>query len=250
MKFQSILILSLILVILSNCVYSQDVEKYMKEANKAREQMDYDKAAQLYSKVIENDPNNIEALYYRGWVENVWNKSKGLDDFKRVLELDSLHEGALSSLAESYAILGKHELAEKYKMKAISINPKSASNLLTLARNANSSKEYEKAVELCNEAIQLNDETQIWLQLLERAEAYYMLGKYDKSIKDFEKCFNEFDLGMYSCNNYEMCGDAYNGLGNSTKACEYWKIAVNNDDPEFDPASDEVKLKVKKNCNK
>lgn len=233
----------------TNLACAQDVESYMKEAHEARQQTDFDKAAKLYTKVIELDSNNIEALYYRGWVENVWNKSKGLDDFKKVLELDSLHEGALHSLADSYAILGKHELAEEYKMRALAVNPKTASNLLTMARKANSSGEYEKAIELCNESIELDDESQIWLQLLERAEAYYMLGKHKESIADFEKCFNEFGYGMYSCNNYEMCGDAYKGLGNTNKACEYWKIAVRNDDPEFDPASDEVKLKVKNNCN-
>ena len=245
------LLISIVLLLggLKNLANAQDGSNYLSEAHEAREHSDFDKAARLYSKVLELDSNNIEALYYRGWCENVWNKSKGLEDFKKVLELDSLHEGALHSLADSYSIMGKHDLADKYKMKAIALNPKTASNLLTLARKANATGDYEKAVKLCDEAIELNDEAQIWLQLLERAEAYYMLGKYKESIADFEKCFKEYSIGMYSCRNYEICGNAYKAIGNTTKACEYWNIAVRNDS-EFDPASDEVKLKAKENCKK
>ncbi len=222
----------------------------MSKAAEAREQMDLDVAVNLYSKVLALDSNNIEALYYRGWCENLWNKSKGLEDFHKVLKLDSLHEGALNSLADSYAILGKNELAKTYELKAIALNPKTAGNLLSQARMANSSKEYAKAIEFCDEGIKLNDEAQNWLLFLERAEAHYLLGNYKTAISDFEKCFNEFGYGMYSCNNYEMCGDAYMSIENIDKACEYWNIAVRNDDPEFDPASDEVKLKFKENCNK
>jgi len=231
-----------------NNANAQNIEEYMKEANEARDQMDFDTAAELYAKVIELDSNNIEALYKRGWCENFWDKSKGIEDFNRVLELDSLHEGALQSLASTYGILGDHDLATAYKMKAIAINPHTASNLLYLARIAIFSGEYEKAISLCNESMELEDETQIWLQLLDRAEAFYMLGKFKEAIADFEKCFNEFGYGMYSCNNYEMCGDAYKAIGNTTKGCEYWNIAVRNDDPEYDPASENVKMKAKENC--
>lgn len=241
---------TLILGSLLNIANAQSIESYMEEASEARDQMEFDKASELYTKIIELDSHNIEALYNRGWCENFWDKSKGIEDFNKVLELDSLHEGALQSLASTFSILGKSELAEEYKMRAIAINPKTASNLLYLARKANSSGEYEEAIRLCNESIELEDDSQIWLQLLDRAEAHYNLGKYEEAIDDFEKCFNEFGHGMYSCSEYEMCGDAYKAIENSDKACEYWIIAVGNDDPEFDPASENVKLKAKKNCNK
>jgi tetratricopeptide (TPR) repeat protein len=242
--------LALVFICLLNHSSAQDIESYMNQATEARGQMELDNAYDLYSKVLELDSNNIEALYYRGWCKNLWDKSKGLKDFHKVLELDSLHEGALHSLSVSYSILGDYELAKSFELRAIAINPKTAGNLLSQARMANSSNEYEKSIEFCNEGIKLEDDAQNWLLYLERAEAYYFFGKYEKSIADFEKCFNEFGYGMYSCNNYEMCGDAYEGLGNTNRACEYWKIAVRNNDPEFDPASDEVKIKVEKNCNK
>jgi tetratricopeptide (TPR) repeat protein len=59
------------------------------------------------------------------------------------------------------------------------------------------------------------------LLFLERAESHYLLGNFEKAISDYEKCFNEFSIGMYSCNNYEMCGDAYMAIKNINKACEY-----------------------------
>lgn len=242
--------IALIITSILNFSNAQDIENYMNQATEAREQMDLDNATVLYSKVLDLDSNNIEALYYRGWCENLWNKSKGLEDFLKVLELDSLHEGALHSLSNSYSILGKYELAKTYELRAIALNPKTAGNLLSQARMANSSKEYEKAIEFCNEGIKLDDDVQNWLLYLERAKAYYFFGQYEQSISDFEKCFNEYGYGMYSCNNYEMCGDAYMALGKMNNACEYWTIAVRNDDPEFDPASDDVKLKTKENCKK
>lgn len=235
---------------LQNYSNAQDVVSYMSKATEAREQMDLDLATDLYSKVLLLDSNNIEALYYRGWCENLWNKSRGLEDFHKVLKLDSLHEGALHSLSDSYAILGKYELAKTYELKAIALNPKTAGNLLSQARMANSSKEYPKAIEFCDEGIKLDDDAQNWLLFLERAEAHYFLMNYEKAISDFEKCFNEFDDGLYFCNNYEMCGDAYMAIENIDKACEYWNIAIRIEDPEFDTASDEVKSKFKGNCNK
>ena len=242
--------LALIFTGFLNHSIAQDVESYMNKANEAREQMDLDIAADLYSKVLELDSENVDALYYRGWCVNLWNKSKGLEDFHKVLELDSLHEGALHSLSTSYSILGKYELAKTYELRAIAANPNTAGNLLSQARMANSSKEYDKAIEFCNKGIKLDDDAQNWLLFLERAEAHYLTGNYRESISDFEKCFNEYLAGMYSCNNYEMCGDAYKAIGNTNKSCHYWNIAVRNDDPEFDPASDEVKAKVKGICYK
>jgi tetratricopeptide (TPR) repeat protein len=245
-----LIITILILGGFQNIASAQNIEEFMNDANDARDQMDFDKAAALYSEIIKLDSNNIEALYNRGFCENFWNKSEGLDDLHKVIKLDSLHEGAFQVLAESYSILGNFDLAEEYKLKAIALNPKSAENLLTQTRMANGSEEYAKAIEFCNEGIKLNDDAQNWLLLLERAEAHYLIGNYENAISDFEKCFNEYQAGLYSCNEYEMCGDAYKAMGNINKACEYWSIAVRNDDPEFDPASNQVKLKAKVNCNK
>jgi tetratricopeptide (TPR) repeat protein len=242
--------LAIILTTFLNLANAQDIESYLNKANEAKEHMDLEIASELYTKVIELDSNNVEALYNRGWCENLWNKSKGLDDLHKVIELDSLHEGAFQVLAESYAILGKYDLAKEYELKAIALNPKSAGNLLAQARMAIDSEEFEKAIKFCSEGIELNDEGNNWLLILERAKAYFMTGRYQKSISDFEKCFNEYQAGLYSCNEYEMCGDAYKALGNEEKACGYWTVAVRNDDPEFDPASNSVKEKALKFCDK
>jgi tetratricopeptide (TPR) repeat protein len=244
------LLISLTLIFggFQNHAMAQEIERYLIEANEARNQMDFENAAALYTKVIELDSNNIEALYNRGWCANLLNNTKGIDDFLKVLELDSNHEGALHSLARSYAFLDKTDLADEYERRAV--NPKSPSNLRLLARKAIEAREYEKAIELCSESIELDDEDQLWLQLLDRAEAYFRLGKYTEAITDFERCFIDYGYGMYSCNNYEMCGDSYEATGNRNKACEYWTLAVRNDDPEFDPASKEVKSKAKKKCKK
>ena len=84
--------------------------------------------------------------------------------------------------------------------------------------------------------------------MLERAEILMLLGRNEEAITVFESCFNDYGYGMYMCGNYEKCGDAYRAIGHMTEACMYWNIAIKNDDPEFDPASPSVKIKVMENC--
>ena len=208
----------------------------------------FESAVELYNKVLEIDSNNIDALYGRGFCANFWNKSQGLEDLHRVLEMEPDHEGALHTLAQSYSILGNYDLADSLEMKAIDLNPNTSSNQLTLGRKAIQKAEYGKAIEHLNKSMELGEEHDNWMALIDRAQAYHMLGRHQDAVVDYERCFTDYGFGMYMSHNYEMCGDAYHALGQSENACGYWSLAISNDDPEFDPASKEVYEKAKEHC--
>jgi len=54
-----LIITTLILGSFQNIASAQNIEEYMNDANEARDQMDFDKAAELYSEIIEVDSNSI-----------------------------------------------------------------------------------------------------------------------------------------------------------------------------------------------
>ena len=71
------------------------------------------KSAEFFSKIIELDPLNTNAYYYRGWIYSDYlpNYQKAIDDFTQILSLDSNYFGALNNRANAYRSAGLYENA-------------------------------------------------------------------------------------------------------------------------------------------
>ncbi len=248
MKLKLLATIALILFFGLFSFSQNNVKDLLEKAHLARQEMNVEEAIELYTKVIESDPTNIDAYYYRGWIQSVFNATTSIEDFLKVLELDSLHEGALHSAAYYYSFTGNDEKADYYLEKALNVNPQSTSNLFLQMEREIRKENYEKALMICNQLLPQQDESSIWSTLLERGRIYFLTGKNQEAISDFETCFNDHAYGMYSSQNFEMCGDAYEKIGELEQACEKWGWAINHFD--VDVPSETAIQKVESKCKK
>lgn len=229
--------------------FSQNnVKDLLEKAHLARQEMGIETAIELYTKVIELDPTNIDAYYYRADILAVFNATSSIEDFLKVIELDSLHEEALHGAAYYYSFNGNHEKAAYYLEKALAVNPQSTNNLFLQVKREIRKENYEKALMMCNQIISQQDESSIWPTLLERGRIYFFTGKNQEAISDFETCFKDDMYGKYCSQDFEMCGDAYEKIGELEQACEKWDLAINHFD--VDAPSETAIQKVENKCKK
>jgi tetratricopeptide (TPR) repeat protein len=238
----------LFLFFLPSQLHAQSFDELMQQASVARDHGEDNKAIELYSKAISLRPNSAEAYYERGRIQSMTNQNNGIGDLLKAVELDSTLEWAFHQIAFYYSFKGDEAKSDFYELKAITLNPNSANNLLLMAQRFLAKGDSIKALEYCNLSIEKHDEAVEWLALLERAKIRYNLREYKGAAEDFEKCFNEFSYGMYQASDYEMCGDAYKELGQMKQACEKWNMAITQLDPEIDKPSKTVQKKIKKFC--
>jgi tetratricopeptide (TPR) repeat protein len=243
-----IVIIFYLFIVGTNHSVAQSIDDLLAKAETARNSLDVNKTVDLYTQVIKLDSLNVEAYYYRGWIQSLFNKKQGLEDFIMTIKLDSLHSGAHYSLYNYYSFAGDNTKADYYMMKYAELSPKNSTTLLYLSSRSIEKGDLIKAINYCNEAISLEEEHNRWTPLLVRAEIQFALKEYKSAIDDFELCFNTYSYGMYSAKNFEMCGDAYEFLKQMDKACEKWNLAINHIDVEI--PSKTAKQKIKTNCHK
>ena len=123
--------LTLVLLTYSSCfnnAISSNLKlskQYFEKGLKYQRDGQEDKAILFYTKAIEQNPKNIEALENRGFVytEDIDNNEKAISDFSKVIILDPKNTTAYTSRASCYAIAGNFKLALVDLNKAIELYP-------------------------------------------------------------------------------------------------------------------------------
>lgn len=116
---------SLLFVLFSSSVFAQNDDKTFSKAESLFAVGKYEEAAELYSSVIESEPENLNAFLRRGFCNSVQkNYDKAIMDFTSVIEVHSEHPFAYISRGSAYNKLEKYELAMADFSKALSIDPK------------------------------------------------------------------------------------------------------------------------------
>jgi tetratricopeptide (TPR) repeat protein len=158
MKLVSFKILGLGLwgiLIAASSIYADPREDYFKEGQQAYEQGDYNKAANLFEKVVELDPNyapvyNALGLTYRGL-------NGSLDDiswlFKVATDIDPNYIEAYENACKTFYQAAQYDDAEKNCMKILSINPHYGPAQMTLGWIYLGKSEPQKAVRYFEEII-------------------------------------------------------------------------------------------------
>ncbi len=93
---------------------SLEHEQMLKEAKLAFESKNFQKALSVYTEVLEEDAQNIEALFNLANIFHIKGDiSKAIKAFKKVLEVDNAHTDAMVSLSVLYNDIGYYEEARK-----------------------------------------------------------------------------------------------------------------------------------------
>jgi tetratricopeptide (TPR) repeat protein len=206
----------------------------------------------LYSNVLKNNPNVLEALNNRG---NAYNY-KGqfllaIADFNRGLEIQPRYKSFYNNRAQSYFQLDSLDLALQDLDKAIKLDPGYLDAYLNKGQVLVSMKNYEYAIRVYTRAIGMAPYRA--LIYLARADAYQKLDRTNEALADFKKAVEVhprsfkayYELGRWYSRNNEIdqalvhlekakelnpfLPEIYNELGN-----------VNNQAQHFEEARDQL----------
>jgi tetratricopeptide (TPR) repeat protein len=134
----------------------------------------------LIQKVLEKEPQNTTALYYLAsyYYEN-GNNDKATELLKRLLDIEPNYVPALNRLAWIYALQGINlNAALEMSQKAVELQPGVAGYLDTLAELYYRKREYIKAIETINQAIQLEPERPYFQRQLSKFQNALNQGRY------------------------------------------------------------------------
>jgi non-specific serine/threonine protein kinase len=159
-------------------------------------ELKYDSAIKEFSKVLEIQPNNAEAVYGLGLVyRRMGNFNLALQNQLKGLSLDPLSVEYSHNVAETYGLLRDYSNSEKYFKRVIELNPDLNFPKAGLAMNYIDWKGDTKAAEdIVNEIksydyLQTSFNIQVYLDMINR--------NYDKAIKEMNSSHHEFEVGQF-----------------------------------------------------
>ena len=130
------------------------IKEDSRTADNYYEKNNFNKAIELYNKVIELKPNDIKSIYRRARsYEELKKYDLSFKDFNRVLKLDKNNSNATLSIAIHHIRKSNYELAEMYSNKAIKINSDLYQSYFTLGRSLQYQGKFLDAIQAFNTSI-------------------------------------------------------------------------------------------------
>lgn len=146
---------------------SMEHEKLLKEAKALFDTRSYKKSLALYNRVLEEDANNIEALFNAANIFHMRGEiSKAIKAFKKVLEVDPDHTDATVSLSVLYNDIGHYDEARKL-FNQVNNRVKKVTNTSSLT-DEHIDKKFS-------------------LKHYETADLYLTYNRFDEALSEFEK---------------------------------------------------------------
>ena len=114
---------------------------------------DYDKAIKCFQDILISEPDDFDARYNLGLVYfRIGDYANAKKCFEKILETDPREFNTLFNLALTYQMMGSFQEARDLYAKALQENGKDADCYFNLGLMAFDEKEYEKALELFEQA--------------------------------------------------------------------------------------------------
>jgi len=182
---------------------------------------EYDSAIAEFTKVLEIDQKNLNALFKRSVAFSDDKQfDQALKDISEFLEYDPTNILALTNRGIYYKLQGLFEKAIPDLSRAIALDAKylnayyaRSDAYLELKDSENAIKDYTIIISLNSQAIEAYEM---------RASIYYDLGNFEKAIEDFTKCI---DIKV-SARNYNNLGLSYLRSGQYDKAIIKYAVAA------------------------
>ena len=168
-------------------VHAQEYQELFDQANEYAQKNEMEKAIQFYEKVIKLNPNFAPAYNNLGLAYG----QIGLDPvevawyFKNAIDVDPRFEEAYINLGKSYYGLGYFDLAERYTLKALELDPQSAKAKLSLGWIYLLGKSRpQDAIKYFEELAQTRQEPSAYFGL---GMAYFMVGESPRTLECITK---------------------------------------------------------------
>ncbi|CAH8392463.1 unnamed protein product [Eruca vesicaria subsp. sativa] len=194
-----------------------------------------DKARQAFDRVLQLDPDNVEALVALGIMDLQGNDSlgmrKGMERMHQAFEIYPYCASALNYLANHFFFTGQHFLVEQLTETALAVSthgPTKSHSFYNLARSYHSKGDYEKAGMYYMAAIkETNNKPQEFVfPYFGLGQVQLKLGELKGSVSNFEKVLEVYPD---NCETLKALGHLYTQLGKTDKALEYMRKATKLD---------------------
>lgn len=212
-------------VILPVTLFSSEEEIWLAKGEQSFIRQDYAEAVFSYSKAIEINSKNIQALYSRGLAYLFWQKfEQALSDFDSVLELDSNHINALNNRGYLFLLGGLFDEALMDLDKAIELDENFAEAYINRGSTYSELNNFEGAVADFKKAIELNPDS--YSPYVELGRVYYKTNDFETSIKNYSKAI---EMGIKNPKVFYNRGNAYFKMNNFKKAIEDYSTCITLD---------------------
>uniref|UniRef100_A0A1J3CQK1 RNA polymerase-associated protein CTR9-like protein n=1 Tax=Noccaea caerulescens TaxID=107243 RepID=A0A1J3CQK1_NOCCA len=194
-----------------------------------------DKARQAFDRVLQLDPDNVEALVALGIMDLQANDSlgmrKGMERMQQAFEIYPYCAAALNYLANHFFFTGQHFLVEQLTETALAVSthgPTKSHSFYNLARSYHSKEDYEKAGMYYMAAIKetKNNPQEFVFPYFGLGQVQLKLGELKGSVSNFEKVLEVYPD---NCETLKALGHLYTQLGKTDKALEYMRKATKLD---------------------
>ncbi|KAJ4896936.1 Protein CTR9-like protein [Raphanus sativus] len=194
-----------------------------------------DKARQAFDRVLQLDPDNVEALVALGIMDLQANDSlgmrRGMERMQQAFEIYPYCASALNYLANHFFFTGQHFLVEQLTETALAVSthgPTKSHSFYNLARSYHSKGDYEKAGMYYMAAIkETNNKPQEFVfPYFGLGQVQLKLGELKGSVSNFEKVLEVYPD---NCETLKALGHLYTQLGKTEKALEYMRKATKLD---------------------
>ncbi|CAN6982591.1 unnamed protein product [Brassica oleracea var. botrytis] len=194
-----------------------------------------DKARQAFDRVLQANPDNVEALVALGIMDLQANDSlgmrKGMEKMQQAFEIYPYCASALNYLANHFFFTGQHFLVEQLTETALAVSthgPTKSHSFYNLARSYHSKGDYEKAGMYYMAAIkETNNKPQEFVfPYFGLGQVQLKLGELKGSVSNFEKVLEVYPD---NCETLKALGHLYTQLGKTDKALEYMRKATKLD---------------------
>lgn len=195
----------------------------------------YEKAKQAFQRVLQLDPENVEALVALAILDLHVNEAsgirRGMEKMQKAFDIYPYCATSLNYLANHFFFTGQHFLVEQLTETALAVTnhgPTKSHSYYNLARSYHSKGDYEKAGLYYMASVKEINKPQ------EFVLPYYGLGQVQLKLGDFRSSLSNFEkvLEVYpeNCETLKALGHIYIQLGQTEKALESLKKAT-----KFDP---------------
>ncbi|OVA06840.1 Tetratricopeptide TPR-1 [Macleaya cordata] len=194
----------------------------------------FEKARQAFQRVLQANPENVEALVALGIMDLQTNEGngmrKGMEKMQRAFEIYPYCAMALNYLANHFFFTGQHFLVEQLTETALAVSDHGlmkSHSYYNLARSYHSKGDYEKAGRYYMASVKESNRPHDFVL------PYYGLGQVQLKLGDFRSSLANFEkvLEVYpeSCESLKAVGHIYVQLGQTEKALEVLRKAARID---------------------
>ncbi|WOK96671.1 hypothetical protein Cni_G05378 [Canna indica] len=194
----------------------------------------FEKARQSFQRVLQLDPENVEALVALGVMDLQTNEAdgirKGMEYMRRAFEIHPYCPMALNYLANHFFFTGQHFLVEQLTETALAVGSHGlmkAHSYYNLARSYHSKGDFEKALRYYMASVKETSKPQ------EFVLPYYGLGQVQLKLGDFRSSLSSFEKVLEvhpeNCESLKVVGHIYSQLGEIEKAIETFRKATRID---------------------